>query len=236
MHEGKTVIRCSHVRRSYLDGLRVIEVLKDVNFDVSRGEIVSIVGPSGSGKTTLLNIIACLDKPTSGEVFIEDIAVNRLDDDRLSEIRRHKIGMVFQDFYLLPALSTLENVEAPMIFNNMPEERRKERAAELLALVELSNYAHHTPWELSSGEKQRAQIARALANDPPIILADEPTGNLDTTVGGKIVELLKNLAEDRDKTVLMATHDPGAASQTHRVLLLRDGVVQQRFKEAPEAL
>lgn len=224
MYNGNVII-CSHVKRSFMDGLREVEVLKDVNLNVSRGEFVSVVGPSGSGKTTLLHIIACLDKPTSGEVFIEGALINKMSDDELSEVRRHKIGMVFQDFYLLSALSALENVEVPMIFDNVPEEKRKKKATELLDLVELSDRAYHGIGALSSGEKQRVQIARALANDPSIILADEPTGYLDTKTGSKIVKLLKRIAEDLGRTVLMVTHDLEAASVSHRTLQLKNGII-----------
>ena len=221
---------CSHVKKTFIDGLRVVEVLKDVNLKVSKGEFVSILGPSGSGKTTLLHIIACLDKPTGGEVFIEGVPISKMDDDELSEIRKHKIGMVFQDFYLLPALSALENVEVPMIFGNVPEEERRKKAAELLDLVGLSDRAYYGPGALSSGEKQRVQIARALANDPSILLADEPTGYLDTKTGSKIVGLLKSIAEDLGRTVLMVTHDPEAASISHRILQLRNGVIETAEK------
>lgn len=227
MHES--LVACSYVKKSFLDGPRRIEVLKDVNLSAAKGEMIAIVGPSGSGKTTLLNILACLDRPTSGEVSIEDVVVNQLSDDELSKIRRHKIGMVFQDFYLMPSLSALENVEVPMIFADVLEAERKERAAKLLMLVELSDRAHYRPWELSGGEQQRVAIARALANDPMIILADEPTGNLDTATGRKIVTLLRRIAEERDKAVLMVTHDPEAALQAHRVLVLKNGVVHQEI-------
>jgi len=228
MSNADSIILCSHIRRSFSDGLQLIEVLKDVNLSVSKGEFISIVGPSGSGKTTLLHIIACLDQPTSGEVFIEGIPISKLNDDKLSELRRNKIGMVFQDFYLLPALSALENVEVPMIFNNIPKEEREKRVHELLDLVGLSNRAHHKPGELSSGEKQRVQIARALANNPSIILADEPTGNLDTKTGKRIVNLLRDIAENQGKAVLMVTHDVEVAAQTHRTLLLKNGVIHKQ--------
>jgi len=224
------LVLCSHVKRSFVDGPQIIEVLKDVNLSASKGEMISIVGPSGSGKTTLLNIIACLDRPTSGEVYIEEALTNQLSDNELSKIRRRKIGMIFQDFYLLPTLSAIENVEVPMIFDDVSEAERKKRAIELLDLVGMSDRVHYTPRELSGGEKQRVAIARALANDPPIVLADEPTGNLDTAAGRKIVALLKNIAE-RKKAVLMVTHDPEAALQAHRVLILKNGVVQQELKE-----
>ena len=231
MSKTKTLVACSSIKKSFLDGAQRIEVLKDVNLSVDGGEMISIIGPSGSGKTTLLNVLACLDRPTSGEVSIDGGVVNNLSDDELSMIRRHKIGMVFQEFYLLPSLSALENVEVPMIFDDIPETKRRERAAELLALVELSDRTHNRPGELSGGEKQRVAIARALANDPLIILADEPTGNLDTAAGKKIVTFLRRIAKEREKAVLMVTHDPDAALQADRVLVLRDGFVHQEIKK-----
>jgi len=226
--DGYTVT-CSHVKRTFLDGSRTVEVLKDVNLNASRREFISIQGPSGSGKTTLLHIVAGLDRPTSGDVFIEGVLLNETSDEELSKIRRQKIGMVFQEFYLLPALSVLENVEVPMIINSVSEEERKKRAVRLLELVGLSNCAYREARTLSSGEKQRVQIARALANDPSIILADEPTGYLDTRTGRKIVELLKSIAENLDRTVLMVTHDSEAASLTHRILLLRKGILTPKY-------
>ena len=204
----------------------MIEVLRDVNLSASKGEFVSIVGPSGSGKTTLLHIIACLDRPTNGEVFIEGIPTSKLDDDRLSEIRRRKIGMIFLDFYLLPAHSALENLEVPMVFNNVSKEKREQRARELLELVGLSSRVHHKPGELSSGEKQRVQIARALTNNPSVILADEPTGNLDTKTGKDIVELLKSLSQDENRAILVVTHDMEIASHADRTLLLEKGAIR----------
>ena len=207
----------------------MIEVLRDVNLSASKGEFVSIVGPSGSGKTTLLHIIACLDRPTNGEVFIEGIPTSKLDDDRLSEIRRRKIGMIFQDFYLLPAYSALENLEVPMVFNNVSKEKREQRARELLELVGLSSRVHHKPGELSSGEKQRVQIARALTNNPSVILADEPTGNLDTKTGKDIVELLKSLSQDENRAILVVTHDMEIASHADRTLLLEKGAIRSEL-------
>jgi putative ABC transport system ATP-binding protein len=231
MSKNSVLVSCINVKRSFLDGAKRIDVLKDVNLNVEKGEIIAIIGPSGSGKTTLLNIMACLDRPTSGQVYVDHVIVNKLNDDQLSKIRRHKIGMVFQEFYLLPSMSALENVEVPMIFDDVPENKRKERAAELLALVGLMDRTHNRPGELSGGEKQRVAIARAIANDPTIILADEPTGNLDRITSFKIVTLLKKIAEEHEKAVIMVTHDPDAALQTHRVLILRDGFVHQEIKK-----
>jgi putative ABC transport system ATP-binding protein len=212
--------------------MREIEVLRDVNLSLSDGELVSIIGPSGSGKTTLLNIVSCLEKPTDGEVVIGGEMVNSLNDEELSMIRRLHIGMIFQEFYLLPELSALENVELPMILNGVPEGERKERAGMLLASIGLGNRTEYRPGELSKGEQQRVTIARALANDPSLILADEPTGNLDTETGERIVEILRTMA-DSEKAVLMVTHNLEQAFQvSHRVLNLERGVLTK----APSAL
>jgi putative ABC transport system ATP-binding protein len=224
MTSEEPAIHCFHLKRSFVDGSQEREVLKDINLNVARGEIVCIMGPSGSGKTTLLHIVSCLDKPTAGEVYIDGALANGLNDDEMSKIRKRKIGMIFQDFYLLPTLSATENLEVPMIFDGMKEEERKNKATELLKLVDLSDCEHYIPQELSSGDKQKIAIARALANDPPIILADEPTGNLEANTAKDIVELLKSLTE-RGKAVLMVTHDTNIASYADRVLLLRNGVL-----------
>jgi len=226
MEEDKTVIECSNITRTFLDGPREIQVLRDVSFGVGRAEMVSIIGPSGSGKTTLLNIIACLDRPTSGKVYIEDVDATRLSDEDLSGIRSRKIGMVFQDFFLMPDLSVAENAEVPLIFDSVPQAKRRRRVAEMLSLLGLSDRAHFRPAELSSGEQQMVAIARALANDPVIILADEPTGNLDTMSGTKIVELLRSLTKTQNKSVLLCTHDLEAAKKADRILRLKTGVVQ----------
>jgi len=227
MKKDKPVVVCSNLKRVFLDGPIEVEVLRDVSFKIAKAEMISIIGPSGSGKTTLLNILACLDKPTSGKVYIDGVDVTQLDDDDLSKIRREKIGMIFQDFYLLPILTILENIEVPMIFDNVPEGERKKRAMEVLTLIGLSDRAYYKPGNLSGGEQQKVAIARALVNDPAIILADEPTGNLDTVSGGKIVELLKSLTNDQGKSVLLATHDLEAAKQADRVLQLRAGVIRE---------
>jgi len=220
------VVVCSHVSRSFqIDRTTAIDVLKDVNLKVKGGEMVSIVGPSGSGKTTLLNIIGCLSKPTRGEVLIGGISISGLSDDELSDIRRLKIGTIFQDFYVLEAMTSLQNIEIPMILNHISTAQRRKRADELLSIVGLYDRRHHKPSNLSHGEKQRVAIARALANDPPILLADEPTGNLDVKTGEKIVRLLLDLTDDLEKAVLMVTHDLDAARKSDRVLRLEGGVL-----------
>ncbi|MFW9914630.1 MAG: ABC transporter ATP-binding protein [Candidatus Thorarchaeota archaeon] len=223
------ILAAENIKRSFRDGSNVIEVLRGVNLRVKPGELVAIVGASGSGKTTLLNILSVLDRPDEGSVRIQGREVVGLKDDDLTMIRRHEVGMVFQDFYLLPTLSAIENVEVPMIFADVAEKKRKERAYELLEIVDMTSHAHHRPDELSGGQKQRVAIARAIANDPAILFADEPTGNLDTAKGQEILNLFEKLKNMQDKAIIMVTHDPEAAIKADRVLLLRDGVVSQEI-------
>ena len=219
------VVVCSHVKKTYVVGMREIEVLRDVNLTLCEGEMVSIIGPSGSGKTTLLNIVSCLERPSDGKVVIGGYVVNNLNDEELSAIRRLRIGMIFQEFYLLPELSALENVELPMILNGVPEGKRKERAGRLLTSIGLEKRTQYRPGELSKGDQQRVTIARALANDPMLILADEPTGNLDTETGERIVEILRTMADSK-KAVLMVTHNLEQAFHvSHRVLNLERGAL-----------
>lgn len=214
-----------NIKRSFRDGSNVIDVLQGVNLRVEAGELVAIVGASGSGKTTLLNILSVLDRPDEGSVRIQGREVVGLKDDDLTMIRRYEVGMIFQDFYLLPTLSAIENVEVPMIFADVPEKKRKDRAYELLEIVDMTSHAHHRPDELSGGQKQRVAIARAIANEPAILFADEPTGNLDTAKGQEILNLFVKLKNMQGKAIVMVTHDPEAATRADRVLLLRDGIV-----------
>ena len=220
---GRIVIECRDITKTYEDGDLRVEVLKGVDLQVRAGEMVAIVGASGSGKTTLINLIACLDQPTSGELIIDGEMVNGFSDDQLSLLRRHKIGIVFQGFYLVDILNARENVEVPMIFAGIPPHEREQRSLELLDLVGMRDWAELHPNEMSGGQMQRVAVARALANDPVILLADEPTGNLDTATGAEIIRLFRELASDYGKAVVVATHDPEAASAADRVLLLRYG-------------
>jgi putative ABC transport system ATP-binding protein len=192
---------------------------------VNRGEFVAIMGPSGSGKTTLLNVLGCLDKPTSGKVVLDDVDVANLPERELCKIRRDKIGFVFQTFNLLPYLNAVENVELPMENTKKTRSERRKKALELLRLVGLEGREEHRPQRLSAGEQQRVAIARALANDPAIILADEPTGNLDTENKYEIVRLLANLNIERGTTVIIVTHDSQMASHTEKMFLLKDGKI-----------
>jgi putative ABC transport system ATP-binding protein len=208
-------------------GKREVKALSDVNLEVKKGEFIAIMGPSGSGKTTLLNVLGCLDKPTSGKVILDEVDVEKLPEKELYKIRRDKIGFIFQTFNLLPYLNAIENVELPMECTKKSGSERKKRARELLGLVGLAGREGHRPQRLSAGEQQRVAIARAFANDPAIILADEPTGNLDTQNKHEIVRLLANLNIDRGTTVVMVTHDSQIASHTERMLLLKDGKIMK---------
>lgn len=204
-------------------GDNIVKALNGVSLTIGGGEMVAITGPSGSGKSTLMNIIGCLDRPTSGKVILEDQDISFLKDDRLSWIRNQNIGFVFQQFNLLPRLSILENVAVPLLYAGIRGKARQNRAAEALARVDLGDRLRHRPTELSGGQKQRAAIARALVTDPKIILADEPTGALDTATGDNILEIFTALNRE-GRTVLVVTHDPEVSSKCPRIIHLRDGL------------
>lgn len=206
-------------------GLVDVNALCGVSFDIYRGEILSIMGPSGSGKSTLMNIIGCLDRPTSGEYYLDGSLVSNMGDDELAEIRNRKVGFIFQSFNLLSRFSALANVELPLRYTGVHTGRR-ERAIESLKVVGLSDRILHRPTELSGGQQQRVAIARALVNNPSIIMADEPTGNLDSKSGKEIMDILVSLNRDRGATVIIVTHDPNIAAQTQRVIRLRDGLLE----------
>ncbi|OYT52380.1 MAG: ABC transporter ATP-binding protein [Desulfurococcales archaeon ex4484_217_2] len=220
----KTAYRVVNVSKIYGKGRLAVKALKNVTFDVLKGEFLVIMGPSGSGKTTLLNILGLLDKPTSGKVFFLGRDVSLLGDAEASKFRAKYIGFVFQQFNLIPWLTALENVEIALAIGKYPRKLRKKRAYELLEMVGLSERAHHRPRELSGGEQQRVAIARALANNPHVILADEPTGNLDSKSGAQIISILKKLSKE-GKTVIVVTHNPQIAEVADRILFLRDGVL-----------
>jgi putative ABC transport system ATP-binding protein len=209
------------------DGKRKVTALERVDLTVARGEMVSIVGPSGSGKSTLLNLIGGLDRPSEGEIRIDGGALAKLSDDDLTRVRRDKIGFIFQFFNLLPTLSCIENVSLPLHLRGWPRKKTEERAKELLKLVQLSERMDHLPDELSGGERQRVAIARALSIYPPILLADEPTGNLDTSTGLDILKLIRDLHERLGATVLIVTHDLAVADSCARTIHIRDGHVFQ---------
>ncbi len=223
MPSKSIVVKCDNVFKTYEDGDLRVEVLKGLDFSVTAGEFVAIVGTSGSGKTTLINLMALLDSPTDGEITIDGQSVNGMDDKTLSRLRRDKIGIVFQAFYLLDIMNARENVEVPMVFADIPKKERIQRALDLLDIVGMRDFAEQYPAEMSGGQMQRTVFARAIANDPVLLLADEPTGNLDTATGLEIIQLFKDLAHKYQKAVVVATHDPEVASSADRILVLRHG-------------
>jgi len=222
MSDGE--IRCEKLVKTYnLGQPNEFNALKGVDLAIKEGEYASIVGPSGSGKSTLLNLISCLDTPTEGRVYIEGVELNTLNEFEKAKLRREKLGFIFQQFNLIRTMSAFENIELSMRFRGTPAGERKKRVAELMELVGLAGKEGNKPTELSGGEQQRVAIARALANNPKIILADEPTGNLDQKTGEKIMSLLKQLNREEQKTLVIVTHDPKIAKQTKRTIRIVDG-------------
>lgn len=221
------MIHLQDITKVYFMGARELEVLSRVNLSIDKGELVAIMGPSGSGKSTMLNLIGCLDKPTSGSYYLEDREVNKLSSGELALIRGRKIGFVFQTFNLLPRLSALANVELGMRYAGGVD---RKRALEALAKVGLSDRAKHRPTELSGGEQQRVAIARALVKNPPLILADEPTGNLDSRTGAEIISILTSLHAEQKITVVMITHDSDVAHHCQRIVHLKDGQIEAEEK------
>lgn len=219
------VIELQDVCKVYQMGLVEVRALCGVWLEVDAGEMLTVMGPSGSGKSTMMNMLGCLDQPTSGTYLLEGKDVSRLDDDQLAEIRNGKIGFVFQTFNLLPRTTALDNVMLPLIYAGIPVAERRERARRALEAVGLADRMQHAPTELSGGQQQRVAIARALVNDPAIILADEPTGNLDSKSGAEVMSLLQGLNRERGITVVLVTHDPAIARYTGRILHLYDGLV-----------
>ncbi len=213
----------SIIKKFYVGTENELEILHGLNFNVNKGEFISIVGASGSGKSTLMNIIGCLDRPTMGEYFLDNINLSKENDKSLSEIRNKKIGFVFQSFNLIPRTSALKNVELPMLYAGVPKKQRIQRAKELLSIVEMEDRMSHMPNELSGGQKQRVSIARAMANNPSIILADEPTGALASKTGRMVMDLFHKLNKTQGKTIVLITHNNELASETDRVITLSDG-------------
>ncbi|MEM1592156.1 MAG: ABC transporter ATP-binding protein [Candidatus Bathyarchaeia archaeon] len=207
-------------------GKVIVQALRGVSFSVMEGEFLAVLGPSGSGKSTLLHLIGCLDRPDEGEIILDGKNVLKLSDDELAELRLKRIGFIFQFFNLLPRLTALENVELPLMLARVPEREAREKAKKLLELVGLGGRLNHKPSELSGGEQQRVAIARALVNDPKLVLADEPTGNLDTKSGWDIVNLMRKLNEEMNQTFIVVTHDQKVAEVADRIIYLRDGLVE----------
>ncbi|MCG2786885.1 MAG: ABC transporter ATP-binding protein [Anaerolineae bacterium] len=226
----ESVIVAEGLTKIYKMGDVEVHALRGLSLTINRGEVVAIVGPSGSGKSTLMNILGCLDLPTAGEYMLDGERVSALTDDQLADIRNRKVGFIFQSFNLLPRQTALSNVELPLRYAAVTS-GRKERARESLTAVGLQDRMTHRPYELSGGQQQRVAIARALVNDPAIIMADEPTGNLDSKVGQEIMDLLLKLNRDRGTTLIIVTHDPKVAAQTQRIIRIRDGVVDTETQE-----
>jgi putative ABC transport system ATP-binding protein len=221
------VVRAKDLTKEFVMGNEVTRALKGISIDIKRGEYISIIGPSGSGKSTFFNMIGGLDRPNSGSVFINDVDMAQLDATELAFLRCHTIGYIFQTFNLIPVMTALENVTLPTVFAGMPSEEGVKRGMELLDTVGLGHRYHHKPGQLSGGQQQRVAIARALANNPSIILADEPTGNLDQNTGTEIIALLRRLNQEHNVTIITATHDPKMIRVSDRAVIIRDGLIDK---------
>ncbi len=232
----ESLIKLENVWKIYQLEKLELTVLREINLEITPGSFVTIMGPSGSGKSTLLHIIGCLDTPTKGKIFLKGKDISGLSEDELAQIRSQKIGFVFQQFNLLPNLNSLENVMFPMIFQGVYEEERREKAQTLLKSLDLGKRILHRPSELSGGEQQRIAIARALANNPELILADEPTGNLDSTTGKMIMETLINLHKKEQKTIVVVTHDPYIAEYSKEIINIKDGRIISNHQTASKVL
>ena len=220
------VVDAKDLKKVYVMGDVEVHALRGLSIQIARGEVVSIMGPSGSGKSTLMNMLGCLDRPSSGEYYLDGEAVADLNDDQLADIRNRKVGFVFQSFNLLPRATALSNVELPLRYSSISGRERRERAREALTAVGLADRMDHRPSELSGGQQQRVAMARGLINNPSIVMADEPTGNLDTKSGDEIMQLLLKLNQELDTTLIIVTHDPEVAEFTDRIVTIRDGVVE----------
>lgn len=224
-NRSDVIVKCIDLKKTYVLGEVKVEALRGINMEIKRGEMVAIQGPSGCGKTTLLNIIGSLDCPTSGKILLEGREISTANERELTEIRRKSVGFVFQFYNLLPVLTALENVELPMLIAGISKEKRNKRAIDLLEKMGLLERKDHKPDELSGGERQRVAIARALANNPSILLADEPTGDLDTETGLEVLALLKEINKTENQTLVLVSHDSNIARNTNRIFHIRDGTI-----------
>jgi|TARA_B100001939_G_scaffold82269_1_gene70078 putative ABC transport system ATP-binding protein len=224
------IIKTENLTKDYETGTQVVSALKGINLSVEKGEFLSIMGPSGSGKTTLMNIIGCLDSPTNGSYFLNDKSVSKLDDDELAKIRNDEIGFVFQSFHLLARNTAFDNVMLPLKYAGIGKEEATKRSNDVLDLVGLSSRAKHTPSELSGGQQQRVAIARALVNEPSILFADEPTGNLDSKTGQDVMKIFKDLNKN-GQTIILITHEDSIAKQSNRIITIMDGLIKSDLRE-----
>src|SRR5512140_3655466 len=229
---ASSIVQFADIRKTYQMGPVTVRALRGISFSIQPGEYISIMGPSGCGKSTLLNLLGCLDRPTSGHYFLGDEDVSQMDDDSLSSVRGARLGFIFQSYNLIQQLTVVENIEVPLYYQDRPEHECRELARQLAARVGLEQRLDHKPFELSGGQQQRVAIARALVNDPLVILADEPTGNLDSTSGREILEILEGL-HGQGRTIIIVTHDEDVARRTQRAIRLRDGRVESDTRYCP---
>ena len=228
-----SILQLEKICKSYYLGKQELKVLRDISLDIFKNEYVALMGPSGSGKSTLMNLLGCLDSPSSGKYILNGKDVSKMPDNDLAEVRNKEIGFVFQQFNLLPRLTAAENVALPLVYNGTPKKKRIEQALEMLDRVGLADRSHHKPNELSGGQNQRVAIARALVNNPAIILADEPTGNLDSKTSREIMEIFGKI-QTEGNTVILVTHEEDIAHYAHRIIRLKDGVIEGDNKKEPE--